>query len=426
MSHKTLAAVAFIFVTLVASTSASFAQSPSCTAAPTAPANAAASVTSAGNSLTAALVKVQWLGAAPGPNAATSYVVEVGDAPGVTNISQFDTGETALSTVQPAAVGTYYIRVRAVNGCGQSGPSPEPVVTVGNSIAFGEAAAGVTGGIFIDDGEGYVAVVGVVRGAWGARPAPFVRLDASFQDSSGKEIGTAFGYANGRSRRLASTRVIDDSTLGSGETGCFVIVSDVLVSSVARALVKTSWDAAQLEPLQGNVVVQSVHTGSGPLDAIRVEGQVRNTGSVMTYFNQVVIELHDTDNDVIDCDFVFVRGSRLQLPSGVVTDSALAPGQIGDYLNFHPFESKYLGHAVTWTAWEEADAVGTATTAAVSRWQDVVGSALENIAMGSREQRIRTRANAIERLKFSLSQAPASVSHQPNAQTEIPRLMRRK
>jgi len=240
MSSKTVATVAFMILTSVAGTSRSFAQSPSCTAPPTAPANAAASVTSAGNSQTAALVTVQWLAAAPGPNAATSYVVEVGDAPGVTNISQFDTGETALSTVQPAAVGTYYIRVRAVNACGQSGPSPEPVVTVTDSVAFGEAAAGVTDGIFIDDGEGYVAVVGVVRGTWGARPAPFVRLDVSFQDSSAKEIGTAFGYANGRSRRLASTRVIDDSTLGSGETGCFVIASDVLVSNVARVLVKTS------------------------------------------------------------------------------------------------------------------------------------------------------------------------------------------
>ena len=430
MSSKTVAAAAFMILTSVTGTSRSFAQGASCTAPPTAPANAAASVTSAGNSLTTALVKVQWVAAAPGPNAATSYVVEVGDAPGVTNISEFDTGETALSTVQPAAAGTYYIRVRAVNGCGKSGPSSEPVVTVTNSVAFGEAAAGTTGGVFIDDGEGYVAIVGVVRGAWGARPAPFVRLDASFQDSSGKEIGTAFGYANGRSRRLASTRVIDDSTLGSGESGCFFIASDVLVSSVARALVKTSWDTAQLEALQGTVVVQTVQTGPGPLDSIRVEGQARNTGSVMTYFNQVVIELHDTDNDVMDCDFAFVRGSRLQLPSGVVTDSALPPGQIGDYLNFHPFESKYLGRAATWTAWEEADAARTATASAVTRWQDMVGSALENIAIGSRDQRIRTRADAVERLRLlSLAQAPLaapSVSKERQGQNEIPWLVRRK
>src|SRR5262245_58661061 len=77
MSHKTLATVAFIFLTLVASATASFAQNPSCTAPPTAPANAAASVTSPGTARVPALVTVQWLAAAPGPNAATSYIVEV-------------------------------------------------------------------------------------------------------------------------------------------------------------------------------------------------------------------------------------------------------------------------------------------------------------------------------------------------------------
>ena len=179
------------------------------------------------------------------------------------------------------------------------------------------------------------------------------------------------------------------------------------------------------------MVVQSVQTSTGPLDSIRVEGQARNTGSVMTYFDQVVIELHDTDNDVMDRDFAFVRGSRLQLPSGVVTDSALAPGQIGDYLNFHPFESKYLGRAVTWTAWEEADVARTATESAVTRWQDMVGSALENIAIGSREQRTRTRADAVERLRLlSLGpQAPsaaASVAKEHRDEYEISRRVGRK
>jgi hypothetical protein len=426
MSHKTLATVAFICLTLVGSTTASFAQSPSCTAPPTSPANAAASVTSAGTGRTPALVTVQWVAAAPGPNAATSYVVEVGDAPGITNLSEFDTGETALSTVQPAAVGTYYVRVRSVNACGKSAPSPEPVVTVMESIPFGEAGVRRVSGFFFNDGEGYVAVMGVVRGAWGARPTPFVRLDSSFQDSSGKEIGTAFGYVNGRSRRVASTRVIDDSTLGSGETGCYIIFSDVPRNSVDRVFTTTSWDTASLEPLKGNVVVQSAQPGTGTLGEIRIQGQVRNTGSVMTYFNQVMIALHDTDNDIMDCDFTFVRGSRLQLPSGVVTDSALSPDQVGDYVNFHPILAKYLGRTVTWTGWEEADAAGTAGAASVTRWQDMVGSALENIAVGSRALRARTRHDAIQRMKLSLMPAPASVSKQPRVEDEIPRQAHRK
>jgi hypothetical protein len=429
MSHKQIATMAVMLLTLVASTRASFAQSPSCTAPPSAPPNAAASVTSAGNARTPALVTVQWLGAASGPNAATSYVVEVGDAPGVTNISQFDTGEAALTTVQPAAIGTYYIRIRSVNACGKSAPSPEPVVTVADSIAFGEAGARTISGFFGDDGDGYLAAVGVIRGAWGARPTPFVRIDATFQDSAGKEIGTAFAYANGRSRRLASTRVIDDSTLGSGETGCFVMITDAPINSVDRAFSTTSWDTTLVEPLRGNVVVQSVQPGTGTLGEIRVQGQVRNTGSVMTYFNQVMIALHDTDDDIIDCDFTFVRGSRLQLPSGAVTDSALAPGQVGDYVNFHPIDAKYLGRTATWMGWEEADSAPTAAASAATRWQDVVGSALEDIAIGGRDQRARIRAAAIERLRLlSLAQAPVdavSASKGPRAQHEMPRRVRR-
>ena len=426
MSHKQIATVAVMFLTLVASTRVSFAQSPSCSAPPSAPLNAAASVTAAGNARTPALVTVQWLGAAPGPNVATSYAVEVGDAPGVTNISQFDTGETALSTVQPAAIGTYYIRVRSVNACGKSAASPEPVVTVTDSVAFGEAGARTISGFFGDDGDGYLAAVGVIRGAWGTRPTPFVKINATFQDSGGNEIGTAFAYANGRSRRLASTRVIDDSTLGSGETGCFVMFSDVPIISVDRAFSTTSWETTSLEQLQGNVVVQSVQPGTGTLGEIRVQGQVRNTGSVTTYFNQVMIALHDTDNDIMDCDFTFVRGSRLQLPSGVVTDSALVPDQIGDYVNFHPIEAKYLGRTATWTAWEEADSAPAAAMTAVTRWQDVVGSTLEDIAVGSRALRARTRAHAIERIRLSLSQAPISMTHEPGVQDEISRRVRRK
>ena len=417
--------VALLISALVAGSSYSFAQSASCNAAPTAPANAAASVTSAGNTRVPALVTVQWVGAAPGPNAATSYIVEVGDGPGVTNISQFDTGETALSTVQPAAAGTYYVRVRSVNACGKSAPSPEPVVTVTDSVAFGEAAARPVSSFYTDDGEGYVVVYGEMRGAWGARPTPFFKIDSSFRDSAGKEIGTAFGYVYGRSRRLASSRVIDDSSLGSGETGCYVAFSDVPMSSVARVFTVPSWDTTQLEPLQGSVVVQSVQTSAGTLGEVRLQGQVRNSGSVTTYFNEVMIALHDTDNDIMHCDYTIVRGSRLQLPSGVVTDSALAPNQVGDYLNFHPVEAKYLGRAVTWTAWEEADSVRTAA-AAVTRWQDVVGAALEDLAIGSRAQRTRTRADAIQRMRLSLMRAPSSVSDEPRAQYEIPRQVRRK
>lgn len=59
-----------------------------------------------------------------------SYVLEVGNAPGQANLISAPLGRvTQLATDAPP--GTYYVRVRAVNGCGAGPASNEQVVTVG-------------------------------------------------------------------------------------------------------------------------------------------------------------------------------------------------------------------------------------------------------------------------------------------------------
>ena len=61
----------------------------------------------------------------------TSYVVEAGSASGTTNLSNVDSGGPVPTlTTNGVARGTYYIRVRAKNACGVSGPSNEVVVVV--------------------------------------------------------------------------------------------------------------------------------------------------------------------------------------------------------------------------------------------------------------------------------------------------------
>lgn len=66
----------------------------------------------------------------------TSYVLEAGSAPGTTNLANSDLGTPATAhTATGVGAGTYYVRVRARNACGTSGPSNEVVLVVGGTPA---------------------------------------------------------------------------------------------------------------------------------------------------------------------------------------------------------------------------------------------------------------------------------------------------
>lgn len=111
-------------------------------------------------------VQLRW-GSAPG---ATSYVLEAGTAPSVTNIASLDVGGRTTFTIDAPPL-TYYTRVRAVNACGSSAPSNEvsftacvppaaPVLTLtrpGGSMRLAWTASLGT--------AAYVLQVGTVAGA---------------------------------------------------------------------------------------------------------------------------------------------------------------------------------------------------------------------------------------------------------------------
>jgi predicted phage tail protein len=69
------------------------------------------------------IVTLSWT---PSP-AAASYVIEAGSAPGASNVASFPVGP-ATSYSTDVLPGTYYVRVRAANLAGVSGPSNEIVV----------------------------------------------------------------------------------------------------------------------------------------------------------------------------------------------------------------------------------------------------------------------------------------------------------
>jgi hypothetical protein len=64
-----------------------------------------------------------------------TYIIEAGSATGAANLANFSTGNLATSmSASGVANGTYFVRVRAANAVGVSGPSNEVPLTVGQAL----------------------------------------------------------------------------------------------------------------------------------------------------------------------------------------------------------------------------------------------------------------------------------------------------
>lgn len=107
--------------------SATVSTTAACAVAPPAPANYSA--------LTGGLLAALSWQPAPG---ATSYRLDVGSAPGLTNLLSQDIG-AGMPFVATSPAGTYYTRIRAVNACGVGAASGEVPVTL--SCAAGSVSA---------------------------------------------------------------------------------------------------------------------------------------------------------------------------------------------------------------------------------------------------------------------------------------------
>ena len=381
----------------LASTKA-FAQGTTCTGAPPAPASAAASVTGQGVSSMPSDITVTWQGVpTTGPTAASTYIIEAGNASGAANIAVFDTRSTRTSSTESAANGRYYVRVRAANACGRSAPSPEAVVTVSGTIPAGEPAVGIPAWYFGEGADGEVIGIGEVRGTWGARPTGEIKIEGTFVGPDKAPVGTDSAYVFGRARRFVSSRVVDDTTLAAGERGCFLIFTDIPFVRVSGAFAKVSWSFAQLEALRGNVVTENLVQDADASGQLVLRGQLRNAGPVQTYFNAIHIDLRTRDDEIGLCDFEFVQGSTVQLPSGM-TDTALAPGQMGSFINFSLAPRAEVATVNTWTTWEEAD---PASTARLLSWHRLIADVKAIPALDAKG-RARMRNAAIERLRIMI------------------------
>lgn len=75
------------------------------------------------------LVSLAWTPPTSGPPP-TAYLVEAGSASGLSDLATVSTGSAGTSFLASAPPGTYYVRVRAINGAGAGAPSAEAIITV--------------------------------------------------------------------------------------------------------------------------------------------------------------------------------------------------------------------------------------------------------------------------------------------------------
>jgi hypothetical protein len=81
------------------------------------------------SSVTGSTVRFTWAAPASG-SAPTSYILEAGSAPGLTNLAVADVGNVLAVNFSGVPPGTYYVRLRAANALGQSPPTANLTVVV--------------------------------------------------------------------------------------------------------------------------------------------------------------------------------------------------------------------------------------------------------------------------------------------------------
>jgi hypothetical protein len=113
----------------------------------------------------------------------TSYVIEASSTPGgPANLANFNTGSASTTLVVPGVPsGTYYVRVRAVDGSGLSAPSNEVQVVVG--VVSGGACPSAPRNLIVNSQS-----AGTISLAWSA---PLTGVPASYVIQAGASPGAS-------------------------------------------------------------------------------------------------------------------------------------------------------------------------------------------------------------------------------------------
>ena len=365
-----LSAIASVLLLVVATGAGA---QPACTDAPGLPENVTAALTPASDGPAAgrlpSVLDLTWdapVSARDQPeNAPDAYVVEAGSGPGFADVAEIETLGPVTRYTVPLPNGAFYVRLRSKNACGTSGATaevevpvrrstsadqPNPLVLLDSVNAVRERLANTA----------FIRVMGQVRNGWLAAPAAFIKVTAVF-DGPGHEFSyTSSTFVNGHSRRLVASGLLTDTVLAPGGTGCFLLFGVFPAFQITGVRFDVAAEALEVEPLAGRVEIDGyVRQEPDVFGDLHVAGQMTNTGTTTTYFNEAWIEVTDTEGRVLDCDSAPAKGSGLAVNDGLGTATALAPAEGGAFGT--GTEIVYVpGHRTrTWATWEEGEVATT-------------------------------------------------------------------
>ena len=293
----------------------------------------------------------------------TRYRIQAGTAPGRANVTNVVTPDDTRVYRAPVNRGDYYVQVRAINACGKQGqPASLVKVTRLTGAPPGVPSPKVLGSnrLLTQDDAGNLVILGAVQNAWRAGIATFVEITARIFGNNGQLLGTDSTFINGRSRRLVSSQMVTDTTLASGQTGCFALFTNIPRNRVKRVAFQTMFDNVQTERLSGRVNRAGNLVKTNQAGNLKVSGRLRNAGNRPTYLNQIALDVRNMGGRVIDCDTAFVMGSSATLPNGAKTQTGLKPGEVKPFATMTRAPFAQVDALTTWVTWSEDDPLDTA------------------------------------------------------------------
>ena len=222
------------------------------------------------------VVVLAWSAADGNP---TSYLVEAGTGPGLSDLANRNLGSAGTGfTITEVAAGTYYVRLRATNSCGTSSPSNELTVTAGGAAPTPPtttpipSGTGTTVTTRIIGLSGSLAFGNVQVGSSATRTLTISNSGSSTLTWSGLSTGTAAVTASATSGTVAAggsaTVTLTFTPSATTYSGTVTVTSDATSGTNTIAFSGTGVAPTRIIELSGSLAFGTVTVGFASPDAV--------------------------------------------------------------------------------------------------------------------------------------------------------------